>query len=306
MGTKVIIAAGAPLGKKTSAEAVEEVASFLLSYQERLSRFNPLSELNALNQDPRPVVPASELLCQAVAAALWAADFSSGLIDPTLLGYLEQSGYRDSWDKSKQIDLSEAIADLDWRPARASKQSSFRDISVREGEIERPPGLEIEIGGSGKGLAADLAAKLLDGDYQYWLINLGGDMRLGGQSPRKIEVVSPFDNKVVDSFSVTSGAVATSGIDSRLWHQDGKVYHHLLDPATGLPAYAGVISATAYAATALEAEVLAKMALLSGPEKAKDILEQGGILIYPDGSSERVGRLAKRRVVSVRLPEKLY
>ena len=69
---------------------------------------------------------------------------------------------------------------------------------------------------------------------------------------------------------VTDAAVATSGIDRRVWQRpDGSYAHHLLDPGTGEPAWTGVISATAIAATALEAEALAKAALLSGPRGAR-------------------------------------
>ena len=49
-----------------------------------LSRFKPESELVALNDDPREVVPASPLRRAAVAAGRWAAERSGGLVDPTL------------------------------------------------------------------------------------------------------------------------------------------------------------------------------------------------------------------------------
>src|SRR6185295_1071740 len=65
-------------GIHTQIEAVEAA----------LSRFDPDSELSRLNRDPRPAVPASPLLRRAVAAALWAAEASDGLVDATLLGEL--------------------------------------------------------------------------------------------------------------------------------------------------------------------------------------------------------------------------
>ena len=70
----------------------------------------------------------------------------------------------------------------------------------------------------------------------------------------------------IHTLHVEDGAVATSGIDMRLWRApDGTPRHHLLDPSTGAPAWTGLISVTALAPTALEAEALAKAALLSGP-----------------------------------------
>jgi thiamine biosynthesis lipoprotein len=71
---------------------------------------------------------------------------------------------------------------------------------------------------------------------------------------------------------------------------DGTYAHHLLDPSTGEPAWTGLIAATALAPTALEAEALAKAALLSGPEGARRVLAaRGGILVHDSGDVDRVG-----------------
>ncbi len=64
----------------------------------------------------------------------------------------------------------------------------------------------------------------------------------------------------------------------------GGAFTVLLDPATGLPAYTGVVQATALAPTALEGEALAKAAVLSGPEGAAAWLPHGGVLVFDDGS----------------------
>jgi thiamine biosynthesis lipoprotein len=56
----------------------------------------------------------------------------------------------------------------------------------------------------------------------------------------------------------------------------------VLDPATGQPAYTGVVQVTALAPTALEGEALAKAALLSGPEGAAAWLPHGGVIVFDD------------------------
>jgi thiamine biosynthesis lipoprotein len=77
--------------------------------------------------------------------------------------------------------------------------------------------------------------------------------------------------------------VATSGIGRRSWiGEDGRPAHHLLDPATGRPAFTGIVQATALAPSALEAEVLAKAAILRGPGTPRDALPHGGVLVYDD------------------------
>jgi len=84
--------------------------------------------------------------------------------------------------------------------------------------------------------------------------------------------------------------VATSGVSSRLWRrEDGTYGHHLLDPSTGEPAWTGLVAATAVAGSALDAEVLAKTAVLSGPVAARRLLaRRGGVLQHDDGRVEVV------------------
>jgi thiamine biosynthesis lipoprotein len=85
-----------------------------------------------------------------------------------------------------------------------------------------------------------------------------------------------------------------------VWQRPGGGHsHHLLDPATGEPAWTGLTAATALASTALEAEALAKAALLSGPEGARRILAAaGGVVIHDSGDSERVGLRPRVRLAA--------
>ena len=93
-------------------------------------------------------------------------------------------------------------------------------------------------------------------------------------------------------FTLAEGAVATSGIGTRLWEIGNGYAHHLLDPSTGRPAWTGVIQATALAPTAVEAEARAKTALLRGAREGIAVLERhGGVLLLDDGSLRTAGRL---------------
>ena len=98
-------------------------------------------------------------------------------------------------------------------------------------------------------------------------------------------MASPFGDEILHEFELDEGGVATSGIGRRSWTgADGAPAHHLLDPATGRPAFTGVVQATALAPTALEAEVAARAAVLSGPEQAPRWLRRGGVVVLDDGS----------------------
>ena len=156
----------------------------------------------------------------------------------------------------------------------------------------------LHTGGTGKGLAADAVAHRLRARERF-AVDCGGDLRVGGdgaqRTPYEVEVAHPFGGEPVHRLRLGPGAIATSGIDSRLWQRsDGTFGHHLIDPLTGAPAWTGLVAVTALAPTALEAETLAKAALLSGPRAGAALLvEHGGLLVHDDGDVELAGPLAR-------------
>ena len=157
-----------------------------------------------------------------------------------------------------------------------------------------PAGVRIDLGGSAKGLAADLAAEVLRHRATY-AVDVGGDIRIGGTHPipRIVHIRHPLDDEIAHSFAVTTGAVATSGLQTRLWRTEHGFAHHLIDPGRAMPAWTGVIQATALAPTGLEAEMLAKTALLRGPHAGRALLARhGGALVLDDGSLVLAGGLA--------------
>ena len=234
-------------------------------------------------------MPASSLLRGAVRAALDAAALSGGLVDPCLLDALEAAGYRRSFAPAGDAPTPPGGPA---RPARPHPAAAWRTVRVEEraGTIARPPGLRLDLGGSGKGFVADRVAGLLR-PAARWVIDAGGDLRLGGA--HDVLVAHPLESRPAARLRLRDTAVATSSVVARAWRTPaGGRAHHLLDPATGEPAWTGVLAATALAPTALEAETLAKAALLSGPAGARRLLApRGGLVVRAGGAVEIIGPL---------------
>jgi thiamine biosynthesis lipoprotein len=276
MGTRVRLlgSPGAPF------DAARELIE---SLEARLTRFDPESELCRLNADPREVVPASPELRAAVQAALDGAAATGGLADPTLLGALVKAGYSRSLTGRPRADLREALAAAPpSRPAAPQRFAAWRLVRVQGEAIVRPPGVRLDLGGSAKGHAADLAAAML-APYGPCAADLGGDLRVRGA--HDVHVIDPLTGKAAATIGLDGDALATSGIDRRLWWDGGRPAHHLLDPATNRPAWTGVLTATAKAPTAALAEALAKAAVLAGPTGGREMLAAyGGVLTEYDGA----------------------
>ena len=256
----VIVVGSGPAG--SSGEAVAAVKRRMLEWHQQFSRFEPDSELSRLNADPRETVPVSPVMARFVGALLRAAAETGGLVDATLVGEIEAAGYAAHFD-AEPVPLARA---LELAPRRAaggpSEAANWRAVSLDRaaGAVTRPPGVSLDSGGIAKGLFCDILAGILDG-HQSYAIDCAGDVRLGGRAAlqRPVQVASPFADAILHTFSLSGGAVATSGVGKRSWlDHDGRPAHHLLDPASGRPAYTGIVQASAVAPNGVEAEWRAK------------------------------------------------
>lgn len=175
---------------------------------------------------------------------------------------------------------------------------------VEFGALDRtvllPRGMQLDLGGIGKGWAADRAAGWL-GAIGPSLVDAGGDIAvsgpMSGDSPWPIGVADPrVDETCPDEqqdgqivlLGISSGGVATSGRDYRRWRHNGRDVHHIIDPRTGAPARTDVLSATVVAPGAAIAEAAAKAVLILGSMEGLRWLEArselAALLVLEDGS----------------------
>ncbi len=286
----VVVSGRGPAG--SAVEAARRTKRTMLQWDRRFSRFAPESELSRLNRSPRATVRVSRSMARFVEAALESAAFTDGLVDPTLVGELERAGY-DGDFTSSSVPLRHGLSLAPIRRAAGAHPDARWqqvEVDVPGGVVRRPPGVQLDSGGIAKGLFGDWLAGLL-GAHESFAVDAAGDVRFGGRGGlvRPVRVASPFDDSILHVFECRRGAAATSGIGRRSWiDETGRPAHHLLDPATGRPAFTGIVQVTALAPRGLEAEARAKAALLSGPGAARAWLRHGGVIVYDDGRFEVV------------------
>jgi thiamine biosynthesis lipoprotein len=287
--------------RESAAQSAARARASLLLWHRRFTRFEAASELSKLNADPRERVPVSPLMWRLAVAIRAAAERTGGLVDATLVPELEAAGYERELPPVLPPALAVALAPPR-RPAAPSFERRASQLVLEEdGMLRRPPGLMLDSGGIAKGLFADELAATLSA-HRSFAIDCAGDLAIGGSGDleRRVEVESPFDGRVLHTFAVRRGGVATSGILARSWlGADGRPAHHLLDPQTGQPAFTGVLQATALAPSASLAEIHAKAAVLSGPEGARRWLAWGGALVLDDGTCEVIEPTPRRAGVEL-------
>jgi len=270
------------LFSQTDKTVLLDLQDMFTSFEKRLSRFDPNSELSQLNRAGQSPFKASPILFEAVEIALWAAETTGGIYDPTILSQLEQAGYDRSFEKLGApaplhqvpgLELDEAASQPSWWPFQ------FRSITLNRArrEILKPDGLRLDLGGVGKGWSVDRAADRLQGLGPF-LVNAGGDIFAyqtpPGEDGWPIDVIHPLDPaKMMATVRLNHRALATSTIAKRRWRHNGRIMHHLIDPRTGQPAQTDALSVTVVSSRTVIAEVFAKVALILGAERGLSFLE---------------------------------
>ena len=192
------------------------------------------------------------------------------------------------------------------RPDAAEIQEGLERIDFKLVEVDNlagtvrflAPGVRINLGGIAKGYAVERAVGLLRSrGIRHGIVTAGGDSRLLGDrlgQPFMVGIRDPRrDEEVVLTIPLEDEAISTSGDYERYFEEDGKRYHHIIEPATGLPA-SGVRSATIVGPDAVLTDALSTSVFVMGvdqgltlistlPDYEGIVIDAEGRLFYSDG-----------------------
>jgi thiamine biosynthesis lipoprotein len=237
-------------------EALGRARETFETEEQRFSRFRDDSELSRVNRSAGSWCEISVGFEALLRFAIGQARVTAGRFDPTLLAAVRSAGY--------DRDFAE-VARAPGGPTGAPVPGGgWRTIRIEPGRVRIPDGIGIDLGGIAKGWTVDLAAAAgLEARAAWALVNAGGDLRIAGDAPALEAAIEDPGDRSAEALRVrlAAGGLATSSIRVRAW---GEGRHHLIDPATGVPADDAVIQASVWAATCAEAETLATWALLTG------------------------------------------
>jgi len=244
-----------------------------------LSRFREDSELSRLNRDG--ALAAGPDLRRVVELALAARERTGGRFDPTVHNALVAAGYDRTFEDIAPESHVRCLA----------PDVALGDARVDGTRIELDPGVRLDLGGIGKGYAAERAAEIL-ATAGPCLVNAGGDIAVrGGRWPVGVETAAePL------TLELSRGGLATSGRDRRRWRRNGRELHHLIDPRTGEPAETDLLRVTVIAPDAVEAEIAATSLFLAGADRAAREADAAGVaavLVTGDGRTIFAGGLAR-------------
>jgi thiamine biosynthesis lipoprotein len=264
---------------------VADVVAHLEHLERCWSRFIPNSDISRINTTRIGGLAVDDSTITLLASMIEGHQITGGRYDPTVLPALVEQGYATSLEDPSRVTV---LAQHDVAPSPVDAL----ELDPTAGMVKVPPGLALDPGGIGKGLAADLAvARLMAFGAQGALVSIGGDLAMSGHPVTdagwlvRVEHAEAADG-LLCTLAVSEGGVATSSTRSRRWTLDGVERHHQIDPATGRPSTTDLAAVTVIARSGWLAEVHATAAMACGSAGVLQYLADhglSGIAIGRDG-----------------------
>jgi FAD:protein FMN transferase len=229
-----------------------EIFDRMADIERKMSVQKPDSEVSKVNAmaGKAPVVVSADTYA-VMKRALTMSSLSGGAFDPTIGPIVDLWNVAgDNPHVATAKEIGNALPLVDWR--QVETDDAARSIFLKK------PGMKLDFGGIAKGFAADEAARIAKKDgVVSALFNMGDSSiyvmgskpdgvpwRIGVQNPVSDENGEVIRDRYLGIFECSDADVETSGPYERFFMKDGKRYHHIMDPKTGMPADNGLIQVT--------------------------------------------------------------
>lgn len=264
-------------------------------YEELLSRTIATSDVCRINAaEGRPVRVADDT-AELLGIALKYAEMSDGVFDPTIepLSAL--------WNIGSEHPAVPDARDI----AKALKYVDWQGVTLKGDTVTLASGMGVDLGGIAKGYIADkLRDYLVASGVKSAIINLGGNvLTIGSKSgaqPFIVGIRTPFaenPNDIKGACRAADMSVVTSGIYERYFTENGRLYHHILDTATGYPVANDIHSVTILSPDSTEGDALATICFASGVDRGLELVNAldgveaiycmaDGSLIFSEGAGQ--------------------
>lgn len=271
MGTLVTVTAVAS-DKNRGDRAVQAALDEIKRLEQLLSTWRADSELSQVNAEAgrRPVQVSRETV-QLVARALDIAELTHGGFNIALGPAIE------AWSVTERQHIPEK-EELEWLKPLVD-WTSIQVNSARRTIYLPHKGMRIDVGGIGKGFAADRAVdEMKRAGAVGGVVALSGDIKTFGTLPDRsgfsVGIRHPRQEGVlIATIDLKDEAISTAGDYERFFERDGVRYHHILDPRTLQPARA-CQSVTVIAKEGMMADGLDTGLFVLGPEAGMTLAER--------------------------------
>lgn len=273
MGT--IIEQRVAVHSSSEGEAVcREVSALITQLEQKMSYFIPGSFLSRLNSSGGEVaVKMDPDTFRVLKSASEYHELSGGAFDITVAPLTAL--WRECISR-KSLPSGNAIQELLPAVSGAGIALDEKNGLARLGRRQ-----SVDLGGIGKGYAADMALNVYkDHGVTSAFINLGGNVHTLGKKvngePWMIGLQNPRSTRgeCIAALSISDRSAVTSGDYEKYFEHEGGRFHHIVDPKTGWPADSDLMSATVLSASSMEADALSTAVFVSGLDRGMKLIER--------------------------------
>ena len=262
---------------KTAIEAALE------SVNESMSTYRADSEISRVNaDDPGDPIILSDAFAEVLVAALDVGARSGGAYDVTVAPLVDLWGFGADSAADWSLPSPEQV-----RAVLGRVGQSALAWHPEQGTLIKHEPVSLNFSSIAKGFGVDQVARVLeDAGVVNYLIEVGGEMRVSGTSPRgddwRIAVEQPLAGQrgIAQALTVTDIAIATSGDYRNYVEVDGTRYSHTLDPRTGYPVTHDLVSVTVLHERCMMADAWATALIVAGPEEALRLARANDLAVY--------------------------
>jgi FAD:protein FMN transferase len=248
----------------------------LRQLEQTWSRFLPDSELNRLQALRGGWLECSDDLVMALQHCRQMHAETRGLFDPSIRTSLEQHGYDRTF--AEVVEQTSRASDA----VVSGPAPGLAGLEIKNNWVRLNDDLSIDLGGIGKGLAADIVAdELIVAGANSAYVSLGGDIHAAGepvdQDGWRVPLLHPSTGEPIDHHSLYSGALVMSTVMIRRWTRGDAEHHHIIDPRSGRPADTDLLAVAVADHTAARGEALAKAAIIAGSTEGAALLRAANV-----------------------------
>lgn len=260
-----------------SAELYGTLFARLRQLNDTFNNYSDSSEITRVNQNAAVApVEVSQDFFIVLKTALDFARLTGGAFDPTVGPLIKLWGFGKEPRVPSQEEIEDAQKLVGWQCVILE---GFTDQEAAAGPTVRftKSGVRLDLGAIAKGYAADCLVDILrEQGVKRASISLGGNVYVYGKkrdgSLWSVAIRNP-EKPSQNSFMLKTqdATVVTSGAYERFFEQDGKIYGHIFDPATGFPADSGLASVTIVSKTSMIADALSTSLFVLGMKKIPEL-----------------------------------
>jgi thiamine biosynthesis lipoprotein len=271
------------VGKGQREGLQDELESTLEAANASMSTYRQDAEITAINRLPAGETRrVSEAFATVLEAALAVGEQSGGAYDVTVGPLVDLWGFGAASEDAWSLPAPEDIVAVKSRIG----QSLLRWEPEQRTLSKRAP-VALDFSSIAKGYAVDRLADVLEKrGYSDYLVEIGGEMRVSGKSPRgdawrvAIERPLPGQRAAELGLELFDSAIATSGDYRNFVEHEGKRYSHTIDPRTGYPVTHDLVSVTVLHESCMMADAWATALSVAGPDEAMRLAEANGLAVY--------------------------